>query len=165
MATQRKIANATTRPSQAVYAALRRHEGTKYEYYNDPANNCTWGAGTFAHYGQCTPEELKRKVTAAQINTTLATRVNAAAAAVHRAVPNQQLTQAQFDALVSYTFNLGPTGARSALQAANQRNHAAVVSIMNQHVYAQSHGRPVILHGLVARRLEESAPFRPQQQK
>lgn len=31
-------------------------------YYNDVANNCTYGVGTLAHTAPCTPEELARPV-------------------------------------------------------------------------------------------------------
>jgi lysozyme len=166
MATQRQTANAALRPSQVAYSALRRYENVRYEYYDkDGAGNCTWGAGFLAHHGPCTPKEHRRIVTVAQVNTTLATVVNEAAAVVRRNVPNQPLTQAQFDALVTYTFNRGPSGAHHALSAANQGNHATVVSIMNRNIYGHKKGHPVILHGLMIRRLEESAPFLPQPQR
>jgi GH24 family phage-related lysozyme (muramidase) len=170
MATQKPAANAVMQPSSAAYAALRRYEGARYEYYDhDGAGNCTWGVGTLAHRGPCTPEELRRTVTVAQVDAALAARVNEAAAAVRRAVNNQQLTQGQFDALVTYTYNRGATGAHPALQAANQGNNAEVDRIMNENVHAHPRdpqtGRPgpaQIAPGLVTRRREESAPFCPQ---
>ncbi|MFP3711328.1 lysozyme, partial [Paraburkholderia sp. SIMBA_009] len=84
---------------------LRRRESAVMAYYNDQANNCTYGVGTLAHTGPCTPEELRRPVTTTQVNAQLAARVRRAEAAVRRHVSTRQLTQAQFDELVSYTYN------------------------------------------------------------
>jgi len=153
--------------SGGLRRTLRRYEGVRYEYYdNDGANNCTWGVGTLAHHGPCTPEERRRIVTVGQVNTTLATRVNEAAAAVRRQVPSRQLTQAQFDALVTYTYNLGSGGASHALRAANQGNNAAVVSEMNRNIYGRDqYGLPRVLPQLQMRRGEESAPFFSQLQR
>jgi len=169
MATQGQSANAAMRPSQAAYDAVRRYEGVRYSYYNDSAGNCTSGIGTLAHFGLCTPEELRQAVTGDQVNGSLFAAIDNAAAAVRRAVTNQPLTQAQFDALVTYTYNRGATGAHPALHAANQGNNAAVVSIMLQNVYVHPHdrhghrGHPRIDQGLVRRRHAESMPFSQQQ--
>ncbi|WP_175694021.1 glycoside hydrolase family protein, partial [Burkholderia ambifaria] len=118
------MANENMRLSQAGWAALRQRENVIMAYYNDQANNCTYGVGTLVHAGPCTPQELARPVSAAQVNAQLAARVSTAEAAVRRAVSNRDLTQAQFDELVSYTYNAGNTGAQTALRAANQSNDA-----------------------------------------
>ena len=169
MATQGQSANATLRPSQAAYAALLFYEHQRMTYYNDSHNgNCTYGVGTLVHRGPCTPEELRRTVTREQVTASLDARVNEAAGAVRRAVSNRQLTQAQFDALVTYTYNRGATGAHPVLHAANQGNDVAVVSIMNRNIHQHQrdpgsrHVRSIVMPGLVQRRLQESAPFRPQ---
>lgn len=163
------MANENMRLSQAGWTALRTRENAIMAYYNDIANNCTFGVGTLAHHGPCTPQELARPVGEAQVNAQLATRVSRAEAAVRRAVTTRELTQDQFDELVSYTYNAGVTGARAALQAANQSNDAGVVSHMNQRVWVHprdANGRrlaPVRSNGLINRRRLESAPFRRQQ--
>jgi lysozyme len=162
------MANENMRLSQAGWAALRTREHAVMAFYNDQANNCTFGVGTLAHTGPCTQEELVRPVTAAQVNAQLAVRVNRAEAAVRRTVNTRELTQDQFDELVSYTYNAGDTGANAALQAANRGEDAAVVSHMTQRVYIHprdANGRrlsPVRSNGLVNRRRLESAPFRQQ---
>ncbi|KVX25468.1 lysozyme [Burkholderia ubonensis] len=162
------MANENMRLSQAGWTALRTREHAVMAYYNDVANNCTYGVGTLAHTGPCTPEELARPVTTAQVNAQLAARVGRAEAAVRRNVTTRELTQDQFDELVSYTYNAGDTGARAALQAANQNNDAGVVSHMNQRVYVHprdANGRrlaPVRSNGLVNRRRLETAPLRRQ---
>lgn len=159
------MANENMSMSAAGLAALRQREHAVLHYYNDVANNCTWGVGTLAHQGPCTAEELQRTVTVTDVDRELANRVQDAERAVRRQVRNQQLTQDQFDALVSYTYNLGATGARTALQAADQGNSNEVTRQMNAHVYVHprdSRGRalpPVRVQGLVNRRRDETAPF------
>ncbi|MBK7662176.1 MAG: glycoside hydrolase family protein [Sterolibacteriaceae bacterium] len=159
------MANETMHMSAAGMAALRQREGAVLRYYNDAANHCTYGVGTLAHHGPCTDEELRRPVTADQVNAQLAAGVARAEAAVRRRVRNQQLTQAQFDALVSFAFNTGAAGARAALDAANRGASGEVVTHMNDNVYVHprdANGRrlaPRRLQGLVNRRLEEAAPF------
>jgi lysozyme len=162
------MANENMRLSQDGWTALRTREHAVMAYYNDQANNCTFGVGTLAHFGPCTQEELARPVTAAQVNAQLAVRVSRAEAAVRRMVNTRELTQDQFDELVSYTYNAGETGASAALQAANQSDDMGVVSHMTQRVYIHprdANGRrlnPVRSNGLVNRRRLESAPFRRQ---
>jgi lysozyme len=162
------MANENMRLSQEGWTALRTREHAVMAYYNDQANNCTYGVGTLAHLGPCTAEELARPVTAAQVNAQLAVHVDRAEAAVRRVVTARELTQDQFDELVSYTYNVGGTGALAALRAANQSDDAGVVSHMTERVYIHprdANGRrltPVRSNGLVNRRRFESAPFRQQ---
>ena len=162
------MANETMRMSATGMAALRQREKAVLRYYNDAANHCTYGVGALAHHGPCTPEELRRPVSVADVNIQLATRVRRAEEAVHQRVRNHQLTQEQFDALVSFTFNTGATGARATLDAANRGASSAVVTHMNSNVYVHprdANGRrlaPIRLQGLVNRRREETAPFQAQ---
>lgn len=155
--------------SAAGWAQLRTRERAVMHYYNDIANNCTYGVGTLVHYGPCTDEELRRPVSEADVNAQLAGRVRDAEATVRRQVRDRELTQDQFDALVSFTYNSGGPGARTTLRAANNGRDAEVVNHMAQRVYvhprdAQGHRlAPVRVPGLVNRRREEAAPFRPQQ--
>ncbi|CAD6514274.1 glycoside hydrolase family protein [Paraburkholderia sabiae] len=159
--------NETKQMSAAGLNALRTREGAVLHYYNDIANNCTFGVGGLAHHGPCTDEEMRRPVNAADVNAQLAVSVRSAEAAVRRQVPRRELSQDQFDALVSYTYNTGPTGAHPVLSAANAGQDAQVVSHMNRNVNVvprDAHGRrlrPVRSAGLVNRRREEAAPFQP----
>ncbi|HEV7515277.1 MAG TPA: glycoside hydrolase family protein [Thermoanaerobaculia bacterium] len=127
--------NSSMQMSDAGMAALRRREGTVLHYYNDTANNCTYGVGTLAHHGPCTAAELRRPVTLSEVNTQLAPRVNSAAAAVRQGVPDQPLTQEQFDALVSFVYNTGARGARATLDAANRGASSEVVHQIKSNVY------------------------------
>lgn len=160
------MANETMTMSTAGMAALRVREGAVLRYYNDSANNCTYGVGTLLHNGACTAEELQRPVTVAQVNTQLNLRVSRAEATVRRHVPDHPLTQERFDALVSFVYNTGATGALPTLRAANRDDAPGVVGQMNQNVYVHprdAQGRrlpPIRVPGLVNRRREETAPFR-----
>lgn len=62
------MANENMRLSEAGWAELRLRESAVMAYYNDQVNNCTYGVGTLAHTGPCTPEELRRPVTPSQVN-------------------------------------------------------------------------------------------------
>ena len=160
------MANEDMRMSSAGIAALRRREGAVFSYYNDSANNCTYGIGTLAHLGVCTTEELRRPVTISEVNAQLSARISSAEVTVRRQVRDHQLTQEQFDSLVSFTYNTGPTGAAVTLRAANRGDTREVVGHMNQNVYVHPRnargrrGAPVLVQGLVIRRRDEARPFR-----
>jgi len=95
--------------------------------------------------------------------------------AVRRNITRHQLTQAQFDALVSFTYNVGAGGARNVLRQVNAGNFqaaAAAAASMQQYIHATVYGpdgQPQrdenghivtrALPGLVNRRRHESAPF------
>jgi lysozyme len=139
-------------------------------YYNNPVGNCTYGAGILAH-GRTpyTAVELGQPVTQAQMDAAFNTRIGDAERAVRRNVRSQQLTQAQFDSLVSLTYNAGPTGARGTFTLVEAGNLQGTADNMMQMVYGTAHTargtRRVLLPGLVTRRQNESAPFRvPAQQ-
>jgi lysozyme len=162
---RRAMANENMQLSAEGYVALRQREGARYQYYNDIAGNCTWGIGTLAHDGPCTPEELQRRVTAEEVNAQLAVRVHAAEISVRNGVSHNPLTQAQFDSLVSFVYNVGTAGARAVLQAADQQPAAAVGNQMRDYIFihprdAQGHRLPPVrVQALVNRRNEEAAPF------
>jgi len=134
-------------------------------YYNDVANNRTVGVGALAHRGLCSPKELQRPVSVAQANAQLATKVRLTEQIVRRNVRNHELTQDQFDALVSFAYNSGENGSRDTFVAANSGNNALVASNMALCVYVpprDAQGRrlpPRRVNGLVNRCREEAVPF------
>ena len=127
--------NSALKFSSAARAKLRSREKEVLHYYDDMGpgrGNCTWGSGILAHRGPCTAEELKRPVNAAEVATEFSSRVAGAERTVRKAVVKQTLNQEQYDALVSYTFNMGDRGAASTLKLIDDgklRQAASKISI------------------------------------
>lgn len=154
---------------------LMRREGVLSNYYNDSANNCTFGVGTLAHHGPCTTAELQAPVSNEDVVSSLQRGIEVAENAVRRNITRHNLTQEQFDALVSFSYNVGARGARNAFQQVDHGHLDRAVLTMMQFTHATVYGpdgRPVrdrngrivtrILPGLVSRRHEEIGPFRTQ---
>jgi len=98
---------AELRTSAATRAIMTTLEGGVVpRYYNDQAGNCTYGAGLLEHYGRCTPAEMARRPSQAEMAAGFNQEVARAEVRVRRNV-NRPLTQGQFDALVSLAFNAG----------------------------------------------------------
>lgn len=140
--------NADRTMSAAGQAALAAREGQAAGngYYNDSANNCTYGVGLLAHPGPCSGAELRRTVDARQAQAEFQKRMNDAAQRVREYVPDRRLTQNQFDALVSVTYNTTRQDSDLILDAANQGNDVAVGNHLRNTVYTHRHdakGHPV----------------------
>jgi lysozyme len=145
---------------------LQNREKKMERYYDDMGSgkgNCTVGYGHLVHRNPCTPEELARDVVEKDVMKGFDADIRAAENAVNRNV-KVPLTQAQFDALVSYTFNRGPGGAQKAFKLVNAGEFDKAAAEIASHVTAtvKKKGKRVamIAPGLYARRAEESAPFR-----
>lgn len=95
-----------------------------------------------------------------QVEAAFDLSVRSAERAVQRQVSHHPLTQAQFDALVSYTFNLGAGGAMLVLRRIDAGDLDGAVEAMLRNISAPVDGRLVPHAGLAARRREECAPFR-----
>ncbi|MBB5506330.1 hypothetical protein [Paraburkholderia atlantica] len=78
--------NESKKLSDAGWTALRMREGAVLHYYDDVADNCTFGIGTLAHFGRCTTDELRRPVTLAEVNSQLAEGIRTAQGAVKAAL-------------------------------------------------------------------------------
>lgn len=144
-------------------ARMRRREADVYNYYDDGGpgrGHCTWGAGILAHRGPCTKEELGRVVSEAEVNAEFARRVAKAEREVRKNVRNHALTQEQFDALVSLTFNAGARGSRGTYKLIDQGDLIGAASNIRKMTLTTINGKHVVARGLISRRAEESAPFR-----
>jgi GH24 family phage-related lysozyme (muramidase) len=157
--------------SGGARARMRAREKPIYNYYDDGGRrgrgNCTWGIGTLAHRGPCTADEIKTKVEPAAVEAAFASRVAEAERAVRRGVPHQALDQSQFDALVSLAFNMGERGAKETFRRVDKGDFKAAATGISQsikmRVKTRTGSKLVIARGLIQRRAEESAPFRPKE--
>lgn len=153
------------RMSPLARQRLRDTETVQYRYYNDMGKNkghCTWGIGVLAHRGVCTEEELGREVSKAQVEAEFSRKVSEAEGGVHRNI-FVELNQAQFDSLVSFTYNTGATGATDTYALINDNDFAGAAANMQQFVRVRIRTKNgwsrVVAGGLVKRRAEEAAPF------
>jgi lysozyme len=134
-------------------------EGFRAHLYNDAAGHCTIGYGHLVHLGPCNgsePAEFKRGISEQEAEELLRKDAQTAADAVRRFV-RVPLNQAQFDALVSFIYNLGAGAFESStlLKDMNAHNFAAVPGQLEEWVHAGGQ----VLPGLVARRKAEAQLF------
>jgi lysozyme len=134
-------------------------EGFSPRLYNDPGGHCTIGYGHLVHHGRCNgnePADFKREITHEQGLELLRRDTNVAERAVNQQV-QVVLSQHQFDAVVSFVFNVGAGafGGSTLLRRLNQGEYKAVPAELMR--WVNSGGRP--LPGLVRRRRAEGVLF------
>ena len=142
------------RPSPAAYDLIKEFEGLRLHAYQDSAGVWTIGWG---HTGDV---RRGQSITVHQAEALLALDIGIAAAAVNRHV-EAPLSQNMFDALVSFTFNLGERrlAESTLLKKLNLRDYAAAAAEFGKWVKATIKGKKVTLPGLVRRRAAERAMF------
>lgn len=140
------------KPSGACRALVRQFEGCRLQAYLCPAGIPTIGVGHTAGV------KLGDRCTVQQADLWLTHDLEDAGASVASLV-RVPLTQGQFDALVSFTFNLGirRLAESTLLILLNKGNYAGAADQFSRWVY----GGPQKLPGLVARRAAEAALFQP----
>ncbi|WP_440965192.1 glycoside hydrolase family protein [Massilia sp. GER05] len=142
---------------------MRRREVDVFNYYDDMGpgkGNCTWGAGILAHRGPCTPEELGKSVSQAEVDAEFSRKVAHAERIVRINVTTQRLNQAQFDALVSLTYNAGERGASGTFDLVDSGDFKGAADNISKMIKTTVKGKKVVARGLISRRKEEAAPFR-----
>ncbi|WP_051293770.1 glycoside hydrolase family protein [Pseudoduganella violaceinigra] len=105
-------------------------------------------------------EVSRTDMTPDQVEAAFDLSVRCAERAVQRQVSHHPLTQAQFDALVSYTCSLGAGGAMLVLRRIDAGDFEGASDAMLRNIATPVDGRLVAHAGLAARRKDESAPFR-----
>ena len=101
----------------AGYEFIKQQEGSRNTLYNDPSGHCTVGIGHLVHQGNCNGSDSEKEflpgLSDTQVEALFLRDIQKYEDAVNKAV-KVTLTQNQFNALVSFTFNEG-TGAAAVL--------------------------------------------------
>jgi len=143
--------------SDKLIKLLRHHEGVRNKPYQCPAKLWTVGIGHLIGNGKTLPASWNRTFTNEEIDAILKRDLNRFELGVHKMLPNVPLRQHEFDALVSFCFNLGlGCFQRSTIRQALLRGdkEAAMESLVK---YCRAGGK--ILKGLQNRRLDERKLF------
>ena len=143
--------------SKAAIALIKHHEGVRNRPYRCPANLYTVGVGHLIGDGKSLPESWNRTFSQEEIDGLLKSDLRRFELGVHKMLPNVPLRQCEFDAIISFCFNLGlGCFQRSTLRQALLRGDkkAAMESLVK---YCRAGGK--ILRGLQIRRLDEKALF------
>ena len=143
--------------SKAGIALIKHHEGVRSRPYRCAANLWTCGVGHLIGDGKHLPDSWNRTFTKEEIDGLLKSDLRRFELGVHKMLPNVPLRQHEFDALVSFCFNLGlGCFQRSTIRQALLRGDKtqAMESLVK---YCRAGGK--ILKGLQTRRLDEKALF------
>lgn len=137
---------------------IAQFEGWAEKPYNDPANHCTIGFGHLLHHGPCTASDAQEWGRISKEKGYELLRQDAAVAikAIKQAV-KVPLNQNEFDALVSFVFNVGSGAFASStlLKKLNAGDRKAAADELLRWVYAGGK----VLPGLQRRRQAERQLF------
>lgn len=131
---------------QAGIDLIKKYEGCRLDAYKCPAGVWTIGYG---HTGDVKPDQ---RITQAQAETILIADLEKFEKKVNIYYSRYRWTQNEFDALVSFAFNLGSI---DQLTAGGTRNREVIAEKML--LYNKAAGK--VLPGLTRRRSEERALF------
>lgn len=142
----------------AALDLIKRSEGWVDHAYPDPASGGEpWTIG-YGHTSAAGPPKVTKgmQISRADGETILARDLEAVESTV-RSVVKVPLTDNQFGALISFTFNLGPANLRSStlLTKLNAGDYAGAADEFGRWV----HGGGKVMPGLVKRRAAEKALF------
>ena len=136
---------------------LAHHEGVRVKPYRCPAGLWTVGVGHLIGDGHSLPDSWNRTFSLKEVYDLLAQDVTRFERGVERLLPNVRLSQNEFDALVSFSFNLGlGTFQRSSIRQALLRGDK-VAAMQSLRKYNKAGGK--VLRGLDNRRKDEEALF------
>ena len=149
MATARRISN-------DGLDFIARWEGFRPTAYNDAANHATIGFGHLLHHGPVTAADRKLHLTMAQGLKLFRKDLRRYEDAVNRYV-KVPITQAQFDALASFAFNVGIIGLRDSTLLRHLNNERRMPAADEFLKWNKAGGR--VLEGLTRRRQAERKMF------
>lgn len=127
---------------------IKSFEGCRLESYTDPAGVLTIG------YGHTSGVKKGQKITQSQADAFLKEDVGRFEKSVNALLVHYKFNQNEFDALVSFTYNLG-AGNLKKLTNNNKRNKGQIADAML--LYNKAGGQ--VLKGLVRRRQAERSLF------
>ena len=143
--------------SNAGIQLIKHHEGVRYKPYKCPANLYTVGVGHLIGDGKSLPREWDKTFTQDEVNGILKSDLRRFELGISKMLPNVPLRQQEFDAILSFCFNLGlGCFQRSTIRQALLRGdkEQAMESLVK---YCRAGGK--ILKGLQNRRLDEKRLF------
>lgn len=143
--------------SNVCIQLIKHHEGVRYKPYTCPAGLWTVGVGHLIGNGKFLPREWNKTFTQVEVDGILKHDLNRFELGICKMLPNVPLRQHEFDALVSFSFNLGlGTFQRSTIRQALLRGdkETAMASLVK---YCRAGGK--VLKGLQNRRLDERKLF------
>ena len=143
--------------SNVCIQLLKHHEGVRYKPYRCPAGLWTVGVGHLIGDGKSLPREWNKTFTQDEVNGILKSDLRRFELGIHKMLPNVSLRQHEFDAILSFCFNLGlGCFQRSTIRQALLRGdkEQAMESLVK---YCKAGGK--ILKGLQNRRLDEKRLF------
>lgn len=146
--------NAGMKVSEKALELIKHFEGLRLEPYSDCRRQLAIGYGHHIKKAEQFPNGITEKEAAQLLRKDL----QCVQADVSRMV-TVPLSQAQFDALVSFEFNVGPTNFRKStlLKKLNEGDYAGASREFDRWIYA---GKPAkVMAGLVRRRATEKAQF------
>lgn len=149
-------------------ALIERYEGLILQSYDDANDHIVPEGGT-SHgtltigYGHTSAAGAPKvvagmKITKEEADSILASDLIKVEADVTRLV-KVQVTQNQYDALVSFHFNTGSLGKSTLLKVLNNGNYKAAADHFMDYTKGRINGKLVQMNGLIRRRKEEQALF------
>ncbi len=141
------------RTSKGGVDLIKQHEGLRLSAYLCPAGVPTIG------YGHTATAAMGQTISAEQAEALLIRDLTGAENDVTRLCGT--LKQSQFDALVSFVFNLGAANFKSStlLKCVKLRDKTGAVREFGRWVYATVGGKKTRLEGLVRRRAAEAGLY------
>jgi lysozyme len=152
-----ELGKRNVKASKEAIKLIRHHEGVRNKPYQCPAKLWTVGVGHLIGDGKTLPPEWNKTFTNEEIDGILKSDLNRFELGVSKMLPNVPLRQHEFDAIISFCFNLGlGCFQRSTIRQALLRGdkEQAMESLVK---YCRAGGK--ILKGLQNRRLDERKLF------
>ena len=146
-----------TKVSDNCIRMIKHHEGVRYQPYQDPIGLWTVGVGHLIGDGKSLPQEWNKTFTSEEVDDILKDDLARFERGVNTLIPITRLTQNQFDALVSFSFNVG-LGNLQASTLRQKLNRGDYEGAANEFPKWRKAGGKV-LNGLVRRRADEKAMF------